>query len=275
VDGLKVMKQWIFTTIAIACMFAISACTESNQADSTGADDNVRDLPASQTVGSAADSDASDGVGDNAAETPDANHSDDQSETEQAQPSTGLELADVKIASGIDEMVEASSLVFVGTVQGPDEIINTARDVNDISQPDPNLIILGQVYRVDVEQYLQGDGPDVQNVVQSEGFIHHRGEEEDVPTDQSVIEQAKEQYGETPIQSGERYLFFANPLRGFDPDEHYVVGDAGYPTRFLLGTDGVAQQESSIEWLDEQFPPRSIDDLLAEVEMLVDQLESE
>lgn len=172
-------------------------------------------------------------------------------------------------------MVEASSLVFVGTVEAPGEIVNTARDVNDISQPDPNLFILGQVYRVDVEQYIRDEGPDRKNIVQSEGFVRHGGEEENIPTDQTVIEQAKEQYGEAPIQSGERYLFFANPLRGFDPDEHYVVGDAGYPTRFLLGTDGVARQESSIEWLDEQFPAHSIDELLADVEMLVDQIEPE
>lgn len=108
----------------------------------------------------------------------------------------------------------------------------------------------------------------MQSVVQPEGFIYNNDKPVTVPTNQAELEEVKRRYGAVPLRAGKKYLFFTNPLGGFDPDLHYVTGDIGFPARFILSEDGTATPDSPIEEANQLYPPRSVTDLLREIEML-------
>lgn len=193
---------------------------------------------------------------------------DEHTATFTADRPTTLELSDVKIATSLEEMIEDSEIVFVGTVIGPNEIVNQARDTSDVTEEDPRIFIVGQVYAVSVEQYVKGDGPDILNVVQSEGLIYNDDKPVSLPDEQEEIEAIKVRYGEKPIKTEATYLFFVDRLQGFDPRLDYVAATAGYPTRFLLSEEGIATPESPIEEANSLFEPRPVTELLEEAESL-------
>jgi lipid A disaccharide synthetase len=53
-------------------------------------------------------------------------------------------------ASSIRELVQMSSLVVIGQVAAIGGTFNMARDQNDISRPDPNVLEIGQIYQIQV-----------------------------------------------------------------------------------------------------------------------------
>ena len=72
----------------------------------------------------------------------------------------------------IREIIARSSLVVIGTVSSRGEIVNYAKDPNDPTKPDPNLIFhIGQVYHITVESYLKGQGGSNVDLVAQEGVI--------------------------------------------------------------------------------------------------------
>ncbi len=78
-------------------------------------------------------------------------------------------------ANSIKELVEVSSIIVIGKVTSVGNLINMARNVDDITKPDANILGVGQIYQFEVERYLKGDGEKVIYVVQYENtFRAHR-----------------------------------------------------------------------------------------------------
>ena len=55
----------------------------------------------------------------------------------------------------LDELIAQSPVIVVGRVIGPGEIVIMARKPGNPREPDPETLILGQVYDVAVERYLR------------------------------------------------------------------------------------------------------------------------
>jgi hypothetical protein len=179
----------------------------------------------------------------------------------QVNQSTGGEASYVT-ANSLRELVAKSTLIVVGQVSGTGETINLARNPNDITQPDPNILILGQVYPVTVERYLKGTGDRILNVVQPEAFLTER-----IPKTQANIANAMANYKYIPFRSGTKYLLFLEPILGF-ANQHYFTGPA-HPWRFILPDAGNAEPESPWDLAKQVFPPRPATTLLRETEQLV------
>lgn len=173
------------------------------------------------------------------------------------------------IAPDLATLVAGSAVIFIGTVMGSGDIVNLARDVTNISQPDPQIFGLGQIYRVQVERYLKGGGPQSQNVIQPEGFLYSEAQPVAASLTSAEIEAAKAAYAYVPMRLGTRYLLFVEPVKGFDPGLNYVTGAVGYPWRFTLPVNGSAQPESPVAEANALFPARSSATLLQEVNQLL------
>lgn len=176
---------------------------------------------------------------------------------------------DPVIAPDLATLVGGSAVIFIGAVTGPGNIVNLARDVTNISQPDPQIFGLGQIYRIQAERYLKGGGPQSQNVIQPEGFLYSESQPVAASLTSAEIEAAKAAYAYVPMRAGTRYLFFVEPVKGFDPGLNYVTGAVGYPWRFTLPVNGSAQPESPVAEANALFPARSSATLLDEVTKLL------
>lgn len=178
---------------------------------------------------------------------------------------------DPAIVGSLEELVERSPLILIGRVREEAGIVNTARLEEDPTQPDPYAFGLGQVYRMDVEEYVKGSGPLDLNIVNGEGFLSSRDDIPVVPPESAAemdcIRAAYLQY--QPLRIGQRYLFFVNIADYFDPEVDYAGTAFGHPWRFLLPEGGVARQESPYDEVDELFSAMASEDLVEAVTELM------
>jgi hypothetical protein len=167
--------------------------------------------------------------------------------------------------TSIQELTNKSTIVVIGKVVGTGDIINMAREVDDISKPDPNLFEIGQVYEFEVSRYLKGE-QDVNGakniyVVQVEGMVvlssHEMPAEED-------IEKARTQEKYLPINLGSEYILFLEPLKGFSELKMHYTGVA-QPWRFALLND-CAFPDSPWQGANLYFHPQPINDFIERVE---------
>jgi hypothetical protein len=107
------------------------------------------------------------------------------------------------------QLIEESTLIVIGKVRPIGEFYNTARNVADITQPDPRSYNQNQVYEVIISETLKG------NVKGSSIFILYRewmvyGENEE---ELAKNIEAK-QYVKTfpPLDSNKSYLLFLTPM---------------------------------------------------------------
>lgn len=137
--------------------------------------------------------------------------------------------------------VSTAQIIAIGQITGTGDVINMARNINDINKPDPTLFGVGQVYPFQVQQYLKGSGPSTLNVVQPEGQILA----DPATVAAADIQRAKTDsvYDYTAFQTGTTYLLFLRSLDGFDPKNNYFTG-AFYPWRFTVGSDGTTTMEA-------------------------------
>lgn len=176
---------------------------------------------------------------------------------------------DPAIVGSLEELVDLSPIIFIGTVRGRGEVVNTARDVNDISRPDEHLFHLGQVYEVQVERYLRGEGPDIRSVVQMEGVFFDEKQPLPPTITSELVEAAREQFTEyIPMEEGMRYLFFVKVVPEIDPSAEYVATSYGFPWRFTLPESGQARPVTPYVEANELFPPQNSEQLIQEVEDL-------
>ncbi len=60
-------------------------------------------------------------------------------------------------ATSVSELANISTLIVIGKAIKTGNVINMARDIDDISKPDPNLFGIGQIYELEVTRYLKGE----------------------------------------------------------------------------------------------------------------------
>lgn len=99
-------------------------------------------------------------------------------------------------AQTIEALVENSPLIVSGEFRSIREVINMARDGNDITKTDLNILGVGQVYEFAVTEYLKGDGPSTIFVVQVEGLL--TGDKVGLNLTEENIQKARDQYEYMP-----------------------------------------------------------------------------
>lgn len=168
-------------------------------------------------------------------------------------------------ATSLWELTNKSTIVVIGKAVGIGDVINMARDVDDISKPDPNLFGIGQVYKFEISRYLKGEqevnGAKSIYVVQVEGMIILSAQK--LPTKEDIGKaRAQEKY--LPINLDSEYILFLEPLKGFSELKMHYTGVA-QPWRFAL-VNNCAFPESPWQGANLYFHPQPINDFIERVE---------
>ena len=164
------------------------------------------------------------------------------------------------------ELASKSSLILVGEVEQTNQVLNLARNADDISTSDPDILNLGQVYQVKPSSILKEEKPVELGslfIVQPEGFLIRSIEQRGKPVLENEIQLARQQTDHRAFVPGHSYLFFLEPLRGFD-NQMYFVGVA-HPWRFDATDPGNVVPESPWEGATRAFPPLPLREVLREI----------
>ena len=168
------------------------------------------------------------------------------------------------MVTDIREIIARSSLVVIGTVSSLGEIVNYARDPNDYSKPDPNQFVIGQVYHLQVESYLKGQGGSNVDLVANEGTIASP----DMHKTPLNFEQAKANDQHIPLTPGTRYLIFLTP--SFFAAQHYFdiyKENWGYKLPF----NGTAEIQSPNPESPKFFPSKPSAVLVTDIKQIISQ----
>ncbi len=174
-------------------------------------------------------------------------------------------------ARNLEQLVELSTVIAIGRLEGVEGEINLARDADNPSRASDDSYVLGQVYRLRVDRYLKGEGPDTIRVVQAEAW-DYGGASRRATSSREAIQRLRQEALDAgyviPLAPGITYLLFLSPL-GLVREDDYYAGTP-QPWRFVLTEDGRAYPDSPWEPADEVFPPRPAEELLGEIEQLVE-----
>ncbi|MEW5871058.1 MAG: hypothetical protein AB1894_17420 [Chloroflexota bacterium] len=161
------------------------------------------------------------------------------------------------------EIVDNSDVILIGEPTDKMGIVNTARDPKDLSKEDPEIFSIGQVYRVRVENYLVGDGPNDILVIQHLGMIRPLSLE---ITD-ADIDEALKSFSNLPLTLDRQYIMFLSfasfDYGGYKKDNLYF--GSGHPWRFEITSSGCVQLEDSFRELSEYFPLQTFDDFVLKI----------
>ena len=158
-------------------------------------------------------------------------------------------------AHSYKELVDKSVIIVSGQFRSANEVINMARNINDINKPDPNILGAGQVYQFEVDKYLKGGGAKTIYVVQLEGFL--TGEQIGIELDEENIKKARKARKYIPAKLENPYVLFLEPLVGFPDLKNYYTG-AIHPWRFDLSNPDQVVPESVWEDALSVFPPKKV-----------------
>jgi hypothetical protein len=175
---------------------------------------------------------------------------------------SGSETMDYIVAHSMKELVDKSTIIVSGQASALKEVINMARDVNDINKPDPNLLGVGQVYQFEVDQYIKGNGPKTIYVVQPEGFLP--GDQVGLNLVDANIKKARSQEIYIPIRLNNPYILFLVSLNGFLSSKNYYTGPM-LPWRFDISNPDEVIPESPWTGALQAFPPRKASVLLNQI----------
>jgi hypothetical protein len=164
-------------------------------------------------------------------------------------------------ANSIAELTSRASLIVIGQVEQTDRVVNMARDVNDISEPDLSLLGLGQVYQIKVETFIKGEYPDASILfVQPEGFlVKPQMSTEPSPED---VKLARQDDDHIAFISDQRYLLFLHPLRGFEEQQYFTGGI--HPWRFNVTDPNHVYPESPAHLLE--IPPSNLATVIEQIQ---------
>lgn len=158
-------------------------------------------------------------------------------------------------ASSIQELAHYSDIIAIGQVVSKEQIINTARDPDQPTQPDPHFFSINQVYEVKVESILKGEAQKTLLVAQNQGLLAITS---DLKPDSTAIEnEIKGNEGVTfiPLSTDTRYLFFLRILdkTGYAIDGHKstdLYAGVAEPWRFIVNPDGSLSPETLLSGLN-------------------------
>ena len=173
------------------------------------------------------------------------------------------------------ELTYYSDIIVIARPISVGDIVNSARDVTDVSKPDPNRFSITAVYKMKVEDYLVGDGPETILVGQNLGSISQTGERTPTPKEIRRVTLDNRDNSYTPIRSGNRYLLFLDGHRG----EDYVIDgfQTSYnasdlysvllpPRVFNLNDPNCVYPELPTEGYNPSFRPMPLAQILEEIE---------
>lgn len=162
------------------------------------------------------------------------------------------------VYTSIPEVASKSTVVILGRVAAPREILNTARVPGEPGKPDPQNYSVGQVYEVKVDEYLLGEGPKTIYVIQHQGMMDTR----DGPPTEAQIEQTIGKSGVQPLRTNVEYLMFLRSSNhifvGYSKDE--IFGGTGHPWLFDVSNPDCIRPVDSLEYVHFYFPPLEFDD---------------
>lgn len=141
-------------------------------------------------------------------------------------------------ATSLDELVDKSEVVAIGTVERELGARNLARDVNDLTREDPRLQIVGQDYAIRVQSAFKGgvSGEVVVTLARARAAVGT------TPRDDEDF---------LPLEVGQTYALFLRRL----PYEPAVLALAIEPSRFRI--DGTVSVESPWGEAEKYFPEES------------------
>ena len=155
------------------------------------------------------------------------------------------------------KLVAHSTLIVIGTVPDKEPQFKRIRgkNPNDSTKSDQNVEAVGNVYEVQVERYLKGNGDTTLPVIQFTGIDY-------VENGQTI--QARDKSENLLLGKSNRYLFFLQE-QGQAPN--LWIGTA-QPYKFLL-SGSKAKAESPLDDVKGKFPDRSEADFLNSVENMI------
>jgi len=188
------------------------------------------------------------------------------------------------VASSISELSHFSEIIVVGRFISEEHIINTARNTKDLSEPDPRFFSINQVYQVEVERYIKGDGPKNIYVIQHMGTIlldSNANAQESTPSP-SIIDSAIQNNTHKefePISMNTAYLMF---LRVLDQREYKLDGyssnqiysGVAQPWRFRITDENRVVPETIIDNAKYLFGEISLDMAIEQIMKPYDPLET-
>lgn len=165
-------------------------------------------------------------------------------------------LQEVPVAyNTVSDLSLASDVIIIGIPVATRGIINAARDPDDLTKPDPRYYGVSEVFEVQVEEYLKGDGLANIYVIQSQGFLIV---EDKIPSAQE-IEQERMSSKTIPLKLRNKYLLFLKKivkLRYENLPEEMVFTGTGHPWIFNLNNPECVFAEDTLDYVEWYFPPQ-------------------
>src|SRR4030067_1446910 len=136
-------------------------------------------------------------------------------------PTTMYRISSQIASSSIQELTSYADLVVIGQPVTKEGYINTARDPNDLSKPDPRFFSINQIYMVEIEQIIKGESPKTLLVAQNQGLLNLETVTD--PTIYDIEYEVRRNENKTfiPLSLNTRYLFF---LRILDKENYDLNG---------------------------------------------------
>ncbi|MBI4311736.1 MAG: hypothetical protein HY681_08130 [Chloroflexi bacterium] len=169
--------------------------------------------------------------------------------------------SDYDVAKSLGEQAHSAQVILIGTVKSLGGIVNTARDPANPSLPHLDIFGVGQLYQIEVDEYLKGSGPTSIDILQVENYLNLARKSQESranpgrkgPGPDSMV-----------LQPGVRYLFF---LQKRENRSHY--SQAMEPYRYaLVGTR--AKPEGAFKASSKALPERDAAELLNELRGLLE-----
>ncbi len=147
-------------------------------------------------------------------------------------------------ASNLPDLARASDVVLVGVIDKASGTRNLARNPKNLSQEDPNIVVVGQDYLMTVTSVLKGSAPAKSTITVARGRgTQARGVKDDTDW--------------IPLTAGQEYVLFLRTLP-YDPS---VFALAIEPSRFRIAAE--VRPESPWQQADKYFPPQDRASFLA------------
>jgi hypothetical protein len=184
-----------------------------------------------------------------------------------AQSTANYSISSQVVASSIQELAHFADLIVIGQVVSKEKVINTARNPQDLSQPDPRYYSINQVYKVEVEKVIKGGDLKSLLVVQNQGFLSLTADQSPSLSEIEGEVHRNNQKTYIPLSLNKRFFFFLRVLDKVNYDlDGYQSADlyAGVaePWRFEITGNGSVIPETLLSGTQKNFPSNNLETVL-------------
>jgi len=163
----------------------------------------------------------------------------------------------------IPELSYQADIIILGNPTSILDQINMARDVENPTKPDPEYYGVGQIFEIQVEEYLKGSGEKYINLIQSQGFLVTR----DGPPKVEEIENSKDPKEYVPLVLGKTYLMFlhSSQNRYVEFSKDPIYSGIAHPWLFDPSNPECVRVLDTIEEISRYFPPRPLSEFILQI----------